>query len=513
MKILRDRTYKELVGKINDLEEQLTQKTIKINKKSIIVSPGASSSRDNENPHFLNLLRDGLKIVKPEYDFEVVPIIRKLAKINPDMNQALNDFVKLANTGHKITFDPTVGANQIDEMRLFLQESSKNWHMGAAGMHGITNKMFRQAMIGGAVSNEWVPNMSLDNFESIRFINPERIRFVINKNERGYQPYQKIKNKKVGLLNDLRKLNPDQFKYYALNGDTDLPYGIPPYIAALDPIVDQKDFRNNIRTVSKIMGIMGYLDARMDKPDREADESEQAYESRMHGLLIKLKQRVLQGLADGVNVGFKDDHEFEFKATTRTAQGVKDIFEQNEFLIASALGYDAAFMGRPGATETMITILFTKMLASLTNIQEIIKENLLFGYRFALTLGGFNFRWLSVDFKPSTITDTLKYQQAQEILLRNLVVQYQYGLIGQDKFADMLGLEKPDQPGPRIDINNDNVIGDQRAKEDREKDKDASDRRSRDRSKPQGTRRTKPSNNNLNSELTELDENGIIITG
>lgn len=503
MKLLKDSTYNGILSENAELKATVEKlrKELEINDQKILISPTPSSSRDLPQGYggFINGLNSSLRVLPAEFEFEVIPLIRKLAKVNPDVSQALDDFTKLANTGHKIKFDPSVGESQVEDMREMLENNSPNWHMGALGMGGITNKLFQQAMIGGATSVEWIPNMDLNNLEEVRFVNPEQIRFVVEKNSRKYQPYQKLKNMPIdgNFLKDLKKLNPYQYKYTALNGDTDLPYGTPPYLAALPGIEAQSNMLQNIRFIVQMLGILGYLDARVEKPDKKGGESDEAYEARLETFLNKMKERVSLGLRNGVNVGFKEDHEFDFKTTAPSAQGVKDLFEQNELLIASGLKYSAIFMGRPGSTETLVTVMFTKMLAQLKNIQDIVGGNLKFGYSLALTLAGFKFKRLSVEFNRSTITDDLKYQQAQEVKIRNLEHLYDQGIVGQDDFADAMDYIKPNQPNPRVtrDKNDSNAAVKKQA---REKSKDASDRRVRDKNAPQGTIRQ--SNNTLKVE-------------
>ena len=101
----------------------------------------------------------------------------------------------------------------------------------------------------------------------------------------------------------------------------------------------------------------------------------------------------------------------------------------------------------------------------------------------------YKFDFVRVEFNRSTIQDDLKYQQAEEIKIRNLLALYQDGQISMEQYADAMGLEKPDQAKPRIDRNapapNDAGGAEKKAK--REKDKDKSDRKVRDKNKPQGT--------------------------
>lgn len=473
--------------------EALKTKPIEVEDKSVVVSPGASSRRDIQ-PDTYNYLDTSLQVITPDFQMEVIPIIRKLAKINPDISQAYNDTVRLANTGHTILFDPRVSSQQIDEMRSFIEEASKSWHVGAAGMNGIVNKMFRQLLIGGALSTEWIPNFELDNLEQIRFVDPETIRFI--QTTKSYHPYQKLRhtwNLSNPMFN-LKKLNTVQYKYYAYNGDTDTPYGYPPYLAALDAIATQKNMISNIKYIVECLGVMGYLDAKIAKPDQQSGESEQAYAARLKQFLTDFKTVLQNGMRDGVSVGFQGEHEYEFKQTAKTAQGATELFDQNEQLIASGLQFDSAFMGRPGS-ETVVTILFTKMIAQLVNSQNIVAENLEYGYKLALKLAGFKFKTLKVRFKRSTITDDLKFQQAEEIKIRNCMAKYNYGVISLDQMADELGYETPDQKEPRIDINNVDVSTGAVKKQQREDQKDKSARSSRAKSKPGAVRKTKPTKN------------------
>ena len=483
MILLSNNKHESLVNRIEELAGlvKVLEDSSKVDR---IIVPGASSVQDYPESSF-NILGNIRKILTPEFDFEVIQIIRDLTKVNPDLNQVFNDTVKLANTGHRVFFDPKVEPDQIDAMRNYLIDSSKHWHTGAGGINQIVNKIIRQLLIGGANSTEWIPDMKLERIEKVRFLYPDRIRFKVLRGAKGYHPYQYVKHKDpLKTKRQLKKLNTNTFKYVALNGDTDLPYGIPPYMAAMEPIATQSYMTENIKTVVKMLCILCYLEALIEKPFQDTDESDAAYKTRLTNLLNDTKTRVMSGFRDGASVGFKDDHQFDFKQTTTNARGVADLFEQNELQLASALNWDPAFLGRPGSSESLVTVLFTKMLSQLTNYQDIVAETLEFGYKLALQLGGFKFETLRIEFNKSTLTDDLKFQQAEEIKLRNLVAKYKQGIIGQEQFADEAGYAVPDQEEPRQD-----PAMEQQAEIDRqgrEADKDASDRAGRDKKAPQG---------------------------
>lgn len=489
MKILKDTTYNDLTDRLAaaELETQNLKKKLEMEGNRVI-TPGPTSSKDLPLTGFAQW-HQSLQVLEADFDFEAIPIIRQLTKINPDVSQAFNDIVRLANTGHKVIFDPSVGADQIDEMRNFIVKSSKTWHVGSNGINGIVNKMLRQVLVGGAVSMDWVPNMNLTNLEEVRYINAEQVRFIADKDNGRYVPYQKIKHKLIAdPSRQYRKLNTNQYHYVALNGDTDLPYGIPPYLSVLPGIATQSHMLDNMRYIVETLGILGWIDAKIAKPNKNPGENDADYAARLNKLLKDFKTRIQEGMRDGVSAGFEGDHEFDFKQTAKTAQGAKEIFELNEMLISSSLNYDAAFMGRPGSTETLVTILFTKMIAQLKNIQDVVADNLEFGYTLALTLGGFKFKTLKIQFNRSTISDDLKFHQADEIKIRNLNSLYDQGIIGQDLYADEMGYIKPDQAEPRV--SRDPVVGvEAKAKADTEKKKDVNDKKNRDKKKPQGTTR------------------------
>ena len=188
-------------------------------------------------------------------------------------------------------------------------------------------------------------------------------------------------------------------------------------------------------------------------------------------------------------VGFIDDHEFNFHSTTSNLQSVPETFKQNELQIANGLKTAPQFLGIGGTgTETGITVVFTKMLSQLSNVQQMVANALEYGYALELRMAGFKFNTLTVEFKASTIADDLKLQQAKEIKIRNNNALYAAGIISQDDYADDMGREKADEKEPRVPLNQE-PSDDPEKKSDREKKKDDSDRRSRDKKKPVAKRK------------------------
>lgn len=462
---------------------------VPINKQNVrTVVP--ANGRESETPSsdsdiFANLNRQ-LKFVKPQFPFECIPLIRKLYKVNSDVGQVLYDLIQLTNTGHKIEFEQSVKPDLQDKMRDHLEESAKLWGQGTAGIDGLVNKLIAQIYISGALSVESVIKMDLSGVDYITLVNPETVRAAEVKGK--YQFFQKSK-KRVGIKNEYIPLNPNTYKYYGLLSDEDIPYGVPPFLTALEDISMQKDMKQNIKHILNQLGLLGYLEVNLSKPNQEAHENTNTYGARLENLLTQTKRNILKGFKEGVVVGYQEDHEFEFHSTSKNLNGVKEIFDLNENQIANGLKTSATFLGvRDGSSEGFTSIVFTKMLSQLKNVQDMVGEYLESAYKLDLALNGFDFKSLKVVFKASTITDDLKLQQAIEIKQRILHNLWIDRIIGPEQYADQMGYKKPHKIIEPPDSSADQTDK-QKKKEDREKGKDASDRKVREKNKPQPKRK------------------------
>lgn len=465
-----------------------------IEKKASNISaipPGRVSVPQHADRFSLENLRKQTSIIKPSYNFDAIPIIRALYKTNEDVGSVLNDLVQLTNTGHNIKFDQTVNPKLADDMRHHLELRGKEWGYGLAGINGLINRFITQIWVGGALSIESYPDRRLTGVKNIALINPETIRFEAAK-DGSYNSLQKLSYFN-GLKDEYKKLNPATYIYLALMGDEDTPYGIPPFLTALSAIGTQKDMKDNINHILNQLGLLGYLEVNVEKPHQQGQENDKKYGSRLTNLLRQTKQNVLNGFKEGVVVGFKEDHEFDFHSTTKNLNGVTDIFNMNETQIANGLKTHPSFLNvaSPGGEGTM-SIVFTKMLSQLKNVQVILAHALAHIYELELTLAGYDFKGLEVEFRPSTITDDLKLWQAREIkqrVLRNLWIDR---IISSEIYAEEMEYQKPHKVVEPPEPGTDNG---QKKKEDREKDKDTSDRRVRDKNKKQPKRKdsdTKP---------------------
>lgn len=454
-------------------------------------SGGRKSAPPSDTGAIVSNLSKEYRVVNRGFLKEIIPLMRKLMMANLDISQAIHNIVSLGNTGHKVTFDPNVSAEQVDKMRRHLKNKQTDWASGQAGMDGLVNKFFAQILVSGALSNEWVPNLQLTSLDSVVLVNPEEIDFILSSNKTKYEPYQRPR---MGLIDNnsdilgLIRLNTDTYRYYALNGDTEIPYGFPPYMSVLPRVSTQQKMLDNIDFVIDQMGLTGFLEALITKPE-QGSLTDAEYDIELDSLLATAKNNLASGMKDGIVVGYDGDHKFKFNTFTKAYADALELFNNNETLISSGLKMDSTLLGRSYSTsETQITVVFIKMLSELKNIQNIIKTNLEFGYALELRLAGFNFEYLSVTFNRSTLQDDLKYQQAEEYKIKNVQSKMFLGIINQDQAADELGYETPAFDAPVVPLE---VLAgvktpadDPTAKKARKVDKNASAKKTKEKSKP-----------------------------
>ena len=453
------------------------------------ISPGRVSKPDDDSPsNIIRTLQGTTGVVTPSFRTELIPLIRDLYKVNPDVSIALQDMFKLSNTGHTINFSKNT-ENESAKMREHLREASKKWSTYTGGIDGLVNKFIVQLLVGGAISIECVPNKDLTGIETILFIKPETIRFK-RENNGVYQPYQKNPHVLGGIKDEYIKLNTETYCYVAMYNDTDEPYGIPPFMPSLDSLAGQHVMRKNFKHIMEIMGMVGFLEAKMAKPPRNSDESARAYRLRLESTLNNMKKNILNGMSDGVVVGYMEDHEFKLNSTSASMQNINLPWNMNQQSVANGLGVNGSIIGvSQNNTEGGSGVQLSKMISQLKNIQMLVIYVLEFIYSLELRLAGFNNKGISIDFATSTVSDDIKLQQAREYRARVNVTLYNQGIISQEDFARDMGYEYPDQKEPRQTVEDENAggtgdAGTGQKKKKREDDKDKSDRKTRDKNNP-----------------------------
>lgn len=458
--------------------------------KPSTISPGRVSVDEDES--LISSLKGITAMVDPSFRVEVIPLIRDLYKVNPDMGIALQDMFKLTNTGHTVTF-PNNTDEEADKMRKHLAEKTKKWSRYTAGIDGLVNKMIVQCLVGGAISVEGVPDEKLEGLDTILFLRPENIVFR-RENNGVYSPYQRNKNYFV-KHQDYIKLNPETYVYAAMYNDTDEPYGIPPFMAALDSLKGQHDMRVNFKHIMEVCGMVGFLEAKMAKPDQSGNESIKQYEARLERNLKVLKMNLRDGMKDGIVTGYIDDHEFKLNSTTKELGNIKEPWNMNQQSVANGLGVNGNLIGVSSTTgEGATGIMLSKLISQLKNLQMLVTYVLDFLYSLELRLAGFNNKGIKIQWGTSTISDEVKVQQGLQYKIQNLDLLYKAGIISQDQYAWAMGYDSADEDEPRVSLEDQFAKGgnsdpqEGTKKKQRQADKNQSARRSRDKINPAPSR-------------------------
>ena len=437
--------------------------------------PGRVSKPDDSTFGNFTSLNSTRKFVNPNYKVEIIPLLRDLYKVNPDIGITLQDMFKLANCGHEINFLYNT-TEEASRMRKHLKDKSLEWGKYTYGIDGIITKWIVQAMIAGAISTEAAISDDMKTIENILFIKPESIVFERD-SKGGYHPYQKS----VGYLDPI-KLNENTYFYCSLFSDLDEPYGVPPFMPSLDPLDGQYVMKENFKNIMETAGLVGFLEATVAKPAQKGSESDAAYKQRLENYLLETKYRLRDGVRDGLVVGFMDDHEFKLNATNKGVGDINVPWAMNQQSVANGLGVSSNIIGVTSAnTEGGAGIMLSKLISQLRIIQIMVAHILTKIYTLELRLAGFNNKGISIDFHASTVADELKVQQGLEIKARVAVALYNQGIYSQQDVAILFGKEKPDSPEPRIPVGD--VLGDAAKKQQRKKDQDTSERTGRDKKK------------------------------
>lgn len=463
--------------------ESLVEKDITKNKGATL--PPGRVSVPNDSTSLISALNGQYNFVDADFNRDYIPLIRKIYKANPDMSIALQDTFKLANAGHSYDF-PYNSDEEAIAMEEHLSEVTKKWSNYTGGMDGLVNKMIVQSLISGAISIEGVPSNKLDGVSTILFIKPEEIFFKREANG-VYQPYQL--NKTFGSKKDnYIKLNTATYKYIATYSDVDEPNGVPPYLAALNPLVTQDDMQKNFKEIMALVGMLGFLEVKVEKPNQKANEGDSKYQSRLDSFLLETKRSVKEGMKDGVVVGYNEDHEFKMNSTPKDAGNVDKLWGLNQQSVANGLGTTGPLIGVNASTSEGGTgILLSKLISQLKNIQTLVSHALVFLYELELRMAGFNCKGVNVTFHSTTISDEVKIQQGMEYKIRNLKALYIQGIISQSGFAREMGYRKPylDEPLEIVDEDSPDSGSSStpKGKENRKEDKKRSARGERDKVK------------------------------
>jgi len=415
---------------------------------------GGRSSEPELGNDILSFFNNEVAVVTPDFELKLLDAIEHLAKYNGDVSYALDNIVQLGGTKYDIYYDDSVSDTQAAEMNSYLAKEVKKWYKG--GSQALINDLLAQIALSGVVSAEGVPTNSLDGIKRIVLVSPKNIKFVYNEEEEDYLPFQITRRLPVGVESPvtfgLRPLNPITYKYFANRRFNEKPYGIPPFLAALDSVVIEKDMINNFRTIVKKAGIFGFLQVLLRKPNPDPGESDTAYNARVTTYLNSAVDQAEKGLGKSLTVGFKGEHEFNVGTTSNNAAGAKELFDMNQQNKMSGLKQDPLMLGKNFSTsEAVGRVLLVKLGAQIANYQRCVACMLEEFNLMALKLAGYRLDSITIEFQLPVLSDEYKDQQAYNLKVTTNQLLYKQGILSQQQVANSAGYDKADQEEPRAE--------------------------------------------------------------
>lgn len=401
----------------------------------------------------LSILFNEFGTINPEFNVEYLKALEHLAMFNADLSLAVENVVSLGNTEFRIEFDDKVPAEMSKEMNALIRQKARKWYKNSEGLHSLVNDLLAQVSITGVVSAEIVPDNDLSGVKKVVIVSPKSIRFVRKEKDDEFKPFQVIKGQlDMENTTGLKELNEVTYKYIALRRINENPYGIPPFLAALESITIERDMICNMVNVIKKLGILGFLSVLVNKPAKKTTgETDAQYRQRMLEYLQEVAPQVDASMAKGYVVGFKDTHEFKMDGVLTNTAGAKDIVGMNDATKFAGLKMDPLMMGRNNSTtETLARVILVKTIAQTINFQKTVGAFLRELFLMELLLAGYRVTSLEVRFEKAMIGDKLKEEQARTIQIDNAVKLRNEGIINQQQVAEELGYEKPDQEEPPV---------------------------------------------------------------
>lgn len=417
--------------------------------------PTKRISIDDEWPSMLSNLGANLySFVLPRYwPLEIYDLLNNLCLQVPDLRQAVGHIVNLGNTGHIVQLKGDT-ESAIEAAVDRMERKAQVIFPWAAGSDGLINNMFAQVARTGAISMEWVPKADLSGIANVFVVPVSEIRWVPRPDMMGYYPVQIPKNL-MSWTNGTKPLmivlNPRTFYYANAEMLDNCPYAIPPFLAALEPVALQRSMVKNIYKVVKKLGIMGLMTYAVEPPKPHPGESDEKYHARCMKYLEEVTCQIKDNFGDGIAAGFKGAFEFTIQGVSGDARGIAEIFKQNEEQLFSAISADPAMHGRTySTTETYASVVYSKMISQLDNIQRMVAHAMEFGWGLDFLLAGLPAD-VKVAFKASQALSNLQEAQSKMVEIANAEALYQGGVIDQDQKANLLGYPIPAEDSPRPD--------------------------------------------------------------
>ncbi len=386
--------------------------------------------------------------------WETLDYIELLATYNPDYSQAVDNIRTLANSGHRLYVD--AGSDlQKRRMKERLENLARTTQDQHGGIDGVIDKLLDQAATYGAMAGEWIVNESMDQVIDFVDVNPKSIRFFFDETLQKWAAFQRVSMKQAQEArkqgrevrnNSYVRLNDQTFRYYAFDAAPGSPYGVPPFLSALQPISVQRDLTISMSQIAKKIGLLGIIDMTIKNLPRVGGETDAQYVARASSYLDQYITVVEDMVKDGGIVHF-EDVDITTTQLAGNAAGATNIWKQNEEQVFSGLKSMPSVQGRSySTTETYAGVAYDIIIRNTLKYQRAVKRMIEFGYWLDLTLGGMIPKGIEIKFKTNKTLQRLQQAQAEDAEIKNAHAKWVMGIIDQLTAAQELGYDEVKTP-------------------------------------------------------------------
>jgi hypothetical protein len=397
--------------------------------------------------------------LSPTIPIEFINFLNVASVLNFDISHAVDKSVKLSNTGHNLIIEDATD-QKIEAAQLELSDLARDVYPYSAGVDGLLNHYFRQLAVTGVVSSEDVLTERLDGVRKVAIVPAASIRFVKDLDD--WVPCQKPSTifksaEQLGGPDNLIRLNPITYQYFASETVENSPYAIPPMCAAIQPMLIQSDMIDNLKFIMRKIGLLGLIEMSVTPPQRKPKETDREYRERAQTYLSDVANAISENYRKGVMVHYNDQEMKHFNVSGAGAAGAKQLVEVLEQFLISGARFDPAMLGRNyNSTETFARVIYNAMVKGLANNQRIVKRRLEHTYYLHLILSGLEVKNLSVAFNDIQSLSPNTDELANSYKVGNTIKKMDKGIIDPDRAAQELGydeaadperaLAKPDSP-------------------------------------------------------------------
>jgi hypothetical protein len=234
----------------------------------------------------------------------LIPTIRALSELHGDFANVKSNIIRLCNTGHSFSI-VAPSKEDLYKAQTALNAFLTDVHPTLGGIHGTINLMLSQLATDGAVSVESEAEFETNIFgetypiriAAIHQVDVRTIELIYEAEYFGHTPYQIVDMGKEPLRLPEATYQLNVFKPLL---EPSPPYPVPPMIAGIPEARRQRSAISSIDRALSKAGVLGMLDATIERPEMYDGETVEQYEERLHTILNDVVTMLGQSISKGV---------------------------------------------------------------------------------------------------------------------------------------------------------------------------------------------------------------------